>query len=159
RVRATPMRDGDGKLVGAVTLLEDITSLTELDRVKTEFVSVASSRLAEPLNALRLALHALSESYVGELTDSQHEMVVLARQNADKLDELMGDLLELAEIDSGTRRLSLERLRPVDLARDAVARFRAVAEEKQVCLENNVWPDLPWVMADRRAIGHVLDNL
>src|ERR1044071_7953600 len=74
RVRATPMRDGDGKLVGAVTLLEDITSLTELDKLKTEFVSVASSRLAEPLNALRLALHALSESYVGDLTDSQQEM-------------------------------------------------------------------------------------
>jgi len=159
RVRATPMRDGDGRLVGAVTLLEDITSLTELDKLKTEFVSVASSRLAEPLNALRLALHALSESYVGELTESQQEMVALARQNADKLDELMNDLLELAEIDSGARRLSLERLRPIDLARDALSRFRAAAEDKQVRLENNVWPDLPWVMADRRSIGHVLDNL
>ncbi|HSB10957.1 MAG TPA: ATP-binding protein [Blastocatellia bacterium] len=159
RVRATPMRDSEGRMLGAVTLLEDITAITELDRLKTEFVSVASSKLSEPLNALRLALHAVSEGYVGELNDDQKEMVALARDNADKLDELMSDLLELAEIDSGARRLSLERLRPIDLARDAVGRFRAAADDKQIKLENTVWPDLSWVFADRRATAHILDNL
>jgi two-component system, NtrC family, sensor histidine kinase KinB len=71
----------------------------------------------------------------------------------------MSDLLELAEIDSGTRRLSLERLRPIDLARDAVERFRAAANEKQIKLENTVWPDLSWVVADKKATAHILDNL
>lgn len=71
----------------------------------------------------------------------------------------MSDLLELAEIDSGTRRLSLERIRPIDLARDAVERFRAAAEEKQIKLENKVWPDLSWVVADKKATAHILDNL
>lgn len=159
RLRATPMRDSDGRLIGAVTLLEDITAITEVDRLKTEFISVASSKLAEPLNALRLALHAVTEGYVGELSDQQNEMLALAKDNADKLEELMSDLLELAEIDSGTRRLSLERIRPIELARDAVERFRAAAEEKQIKLENNVWPDLSWVVADNKATAHVLDNL
>ena len=159
RVRATPMRDSEGRLLGAVTLLEDITAITEVDKLKTEFISVASSKLAEPLNALRLALHALSEDYVGELSEEQKQMVALARDNADKLDELMSDLLELAEIDSGARRLSPERLRPIDLARDAAERFRAAAEVKQIKLENRVWPDLSWVIADRRATVHILDNL
>jgi signal transduction histidine kinase len=159
RVRATPMRDNEGRLLGAVTLLEDITAITELDKLKTEFVSVASSKLAEPLNALRLALHALSEGYVGDLGSRQEEMVALARDNANKLDELMGDLLELAEIDSGARRLSLERVRPVDLAREAAERFRAAAEDKQIKLDNTVWPDLSWVVADKRATARILDNL
>lgn len=159
RLRATPMRDSEGKLIGAVTLLEDITAITEVDKLKTEFISVASSKLGEPLNALRLALHAVIEGYCGELTDDQNEMVALARDNADKLEELMSDLLELAEIDSGTRRLSLERLRPIDLARDAVERFRAAANEKQIKLESNVWPDLSWVVADKKATAHILDNL
>jgi len=159
RVRATPMRDNEGRLLGAVTLLEDITAITELDKLKTEFVSVASSKLSEPLNALRLALHALSEGYVGELDPRQEEMVALARDNANKLDELMADLLELAEIDSGARRLSLERVRPVDLAREAVERFRAVAEDKQIKLESTVWPDLSWVVADKRVTARILDNL
>jgi two-component system, NtrC family, sensor histidine kinase KinB len=159
RLRATPMRDSEGRLIGAVTLLEDITAITEVDKLKTEFISVASSKLGEPLNALRLALHAVIEGYVGELTDDQKEMVALARDNADKLEELMSDLLELAEIDSGTRRLSLERLRPIDLARQVVERFRAAADEKQIKLENKVWPDLSWVVADKKATAHILDNL
>ena len=159
RVRSTPMRDHEGRLIGAVTLLEDITAITEIDKLKTEFVSVASSKLSEPLNALRLALHALSEGYVGDLNSEQEHMVLLARDNADKLDELMVDLLELAEIDSGARRLSLERVRPVDLAREAVERFRASAEEKQIKLESTVWPDLSWVVADKRVTARILDNL
>lgn len=159
RLRATPMRDPEGRLIGAVTLLEDITAITEVDKLKTEFISVASSKLAEPLNALRLALHAVIEGYVGELTDHQNEMLALAKDNADKLEELMSDLLELSEIDSGTRKLSLERLRPIDLARQAVERFRAAADEKQIKLQNDVWPDLSWVVADKKATAHVLDNL
>lgn len=159
RLRATPMRDSEGRLVGAVTLLEDITAMTEVDKLKTEFISVASSKLAEPLNALRLALHAVTEGYVGELTDQQKEMVALARDNADKLDELMCDLLELSEIESGARRLSLERLRPIDVARDAVERCRAAADQKQIKLENKVWPDLSWVVADKKATARILDNL
>jgi len=159
RLRATPMRDADGRLLGAVTLLEDITAITELDRLKTEFVSVASAKLREPLRSLQMALHAMTGASLGDLNDRQLEMLSSARADAEKLDELITDLLELAEIDSGARRLSIERLRPIDLARAAVERFRAVAESKQVKIENNVWPDLPWVMGDRKAVALIFDNL
>jgi NtrC-family two-component system sensor histidine kinase KinB len=159
RLRATPMRDPDGHLLGAVTLLEDITAITELDKLKTEFVSVASAKLREPLRSLLLALHALAEPKLGDLNDQQLEMLSSGRADAEKLDELITDLLELAEIESGTRRLSIERLRLIDLARAAVERFRALAESKQVKLENNVWPDLPWVLGDRNAVSRILDNL
>jgi signal transduction histidine kinase/HAMP domain-containing protein len=159
RLRATPMRDSEGRLMGAVTLLEDITAITEVDKLKTEFISVASSKLREPLHSLRLALHAVTEGFVGELNEKQNEMLASARSNADKLDELISDLLELAEIESGTRRLSSERLRPVDLARAAIERFRALVESKQIKLENKIWPDLSWVVGDRRAVERILDNL
>jgi PAS domain S-box-containing protein len=159
RLRATPMRDSKDHLLGAVTLLEDITAITEVDKLKTAFISVASSKLREPLHSLRLALHAVIEGYVGEASEQQNEMLRSARENADKLDELISDLLELAEIDTGTRRLSTERLRPIDLAREAIERFRAAAESKQIKLENKVWPDLSWVVGDRRAIASILDNL
>lgn len=159
RLRATPMRDSEGRLVGAVTLLEDITSITELDKLKTEFITIASSKLREPLHGLELALHAVAEGYTGELNEQQNELLASARENADKLDELIGDLLQLAEIESGARRLSIERLRPIDLSRAAIERFRPVAESKEIKLENKVWPDLSWVMGDRRAIATIFDSL
>jgi signal transduction histidine kinase len=159
RLRATPMRDSEGHLLGAVTLLEDVTALAELDKLKTEFISLASSKLREPLDSLRLGLHALTESRLGELNEEQTSMLEDARDNAERLDELLGDLLELAEIESGALKLATERVRPIDLARDAVERFRFAADSKHIILENNVWPDVSWVIADRKAAGRILDNL
>ncbi len=159
RLRATPMRDGEGRLLGAVTMLEDITAITEIDRLKTDFISVASGKLREPLHSLRLALHTVIEGYVGELNDQQADMLRTAQENAAKLEDLMNDLLEVAEIESGARGLSIQRLRPVDLAREAIEKFHCMAESKQIKLENNVWPDLPWVTGDREAVARIFDNL
>lgn len=159
RLRATPMRDSDGHLLGAVTVLEDITAMAELDKLKTQFISVASAKLNEPLHALQLALHVVIEGGAGVLNEQQASMLEDARENADRLDELMRDLLELAEIESGALKLATERLRPVDLARSAVERFQFAAESRHIKLENNVWPDLPWVIADRKAVERIFQNL
>ncbi|HWO00428.1 MAG TPA: ATP-binding protein [Blastocatellia bacterium] len=159
RLRATPMRDSDGHILGAVTVLEDITALAELDKLKTEFISVASAKLKEPLRSLQLSLHAVIEGRTGELTEEQTSMLEDARENAERLDELMRDLLELAEIESGAFKLETERLRPVELAREAVQRFQFAAESRHIRLENHVWPDLSWVIADRKAVARIFDNL
>ncbi|HYV03863.1 MAG TPA: ATP-binding protein, partial [Blastocatellia bacterium] len=51
------------------------------------------------------------------------------------------------------------RLRPVELARESLERFQFAAESRRIKLENNVWPDLPWVIADRKAVGRIIQNL
>lgn len=159
RLRTTPVRDGEGRLLGAVTLLEDITAIRQLDQLKTRFISIASAKLRDPLRSLQTALHAVVEGYTGELAGPQKEMLLHARQQAAQLEELMNDLLELAEIESGARRLSLAPLRPVELVRPALERHRAAAESKHIRLESQVWPDLPRVVADKEAVRRILDNL
>jgi len=159
RLRTTPMRDEEGRLVGAVTLLEDVTALREVDQLKTQFISVASAKLGAPLHALQMALHTLVEGYTGDLSESQRGMLENAREHAGQLDELMKDLLELAEIESGTRRLSPALFRPLDLVRPAVERHRPAAECKHVEVEVQVWPDLPRVIADKDAVRRIFDNL
>jgi len=159
RLRTTPIRDEDGRLLGAVTLLEDVTSSVGVDMVKSEFISVASGKLREPLHSLRLSLHALMEGYAGELNDEQLEMLHVARDNAQQLDDMTSDLLELAELDSGARHMELESVRPIDIARAAIERHRPEAECKRINLKNKVWSDLPMVNADKKAIKRVLDNL
>ena len=52
RLRTTPMRDSEGRLLGAVTTLEDVTSLRDTDRFKTQFIAVASRKLRDPLLAI-----------------------------------------------------------------------------------------------------------
>jgi len=131
----------------------------EVDQLKSGFVSVASGKLRDPLHSLRLALHTLAEGYTGEVTEEQKELLDVARRNAEQLDEMTSDLLELAELESGARRLSLEALRPIDLARPAIERHRPAADCKHISLVNKVWSDLPRITADKEAMRRVFDNL
>src|SRR5262249_5610305 len=91
--------------------------------------------------------------------EQQADMLRAARENADQLDELMNDLLELAEIESGTRHLELAPFRPADLMRPPIERFRSAADCKHVRLESQIWPDLPRCMVDKIAVERILDNL
>ncbi|HEX4899107.1 MAG TPA: HAMP domain-containing protein, partial [Pyrinomonadaceae bacterium] len=71
RLRTTPMRDNSHHLLGAVTILEDITHLREIDRLKSEFIATASHELRTPLTSVQMGVHLLLEGALGELTDSQ----------------------------------------------------------------------------------------
>ncbi|WP_348260723.1 ATP-binding protein [Telmatobacter sp. DSM 110680] len=159
RLRTMPMRDSDGRLLGTVTTLEDVTTLQDTDRFKTQFISVASKKLRDPLLQLRRGLYALGHGFGGELLPLQSELVVEASSEAEKLSDLMADLIEVAELDTGKRELKLERLRPLPLLDEARNRYVDEAAAKGVRIEVSAFADLSFVMADRRALRSVLDNL
>ena len=159
RLRTTPMRDSEGRLLGTVTTLEDVTSLQDTDRFKSQFISVASKKLRDPLLQLRRGLYALQHGFAGELLPLQTELVTEAGNESEKLDDLMSDLIEVAELDSGKRELKLERLRPLALLDDARNRYIDEAGAKGIRIEVNAFADLSFVMADRRAVRTILDNL
>jgi two-component system, NtrC family, sensor histidine kinase KinB len=159
RLRTTPMRDSEGRLLGTVTTLEDVTTLQDTDRFKTQFISVASKKLRDPLLQLRRGLYALHHGFGGELLPLQSELVTAAGNEAQQLDDIMADLIEVAELDSGKRELKLERLRPVALLDDARNRYIDEAAGKDVRVEIRAFADLSFVMADRRAVRSILDNL
>ena len=159
RLRTTPMRDSDGKLLGAVTVLEDVTEAQEVDRFKTRFLSVASKKLRDPLQRLRLSLYALSRGHAGELRPLQRELIGSAEEEAERLNDLMADLIEVGELETGRRALKIERLRPIDILREAISRHEEDARLKKIELEVNAFADLAHVNADRRALRSILDNL
>jgi signal transduction histidine kinase len=159
RVRTTPMRDSEGKLLGAVTVLEDVTELQAVDRFKSRFLSVASQKLRDPLERLRLALYALSRGHAGELRPLQSDLVTGAEQEVEQMTDLMADLIEVGELESGRRTMRLERIRPVDALREAVTRHKDEARAKKVDLNVRAFDDLPYIEADRRALRNILDNL
>jgi signal transduction histidine kinase len=159
RLRTTPMRDSEGRLLGTVTTLEDVTSLQDTDRFKTQFISVASRKLRDPLLNLRRGLYALSQGFGGELRPLQTELVAAASHESEKLDDLMGDLIEVAELDTGKRELKLERLRPLQALGEARDRYCDEASQKHIRVELRAYADLSAVKADRRALRSILDNL
>jgi signal transduction histidine kinase len=138
---------------------EDVTTLQDTDRFKTQFISVASRKLRDPLLLLRRGLYALGKGFGGELLPLQAELVAAAINESEKLDDLMGDLIEVAELDAGRRQFKLERLRPLQALNEARDRFCGDAAQKQIRVEVTAYADLSFVQADRRAMRSILDNL
>ncbi|MDE3187515.1 MAG: PAS domain-containing protein [Acidobacteriota bacterium] len=159
RLRTTPMRDSEGRLLGTVTTLEDVTTLQDTDRFKTQFITVASRKLRDPLLQLRRGLYALAQGFGGPLQPLQADLVAAASSESEKLNDLMADLIEVAEIDTGKRELHIERMRPLLLLNEARDRFCDEAAQKHIRMEVSAFADLSVVRADRRAVRSIMDNL
>lgn len=159
RLRTTPMRDNGSRLLGAVTLLEDITHLREIDRLKSEFIATASHELRTPLTSVQMGVYLLLEGAVGELNDKQTEVLSACREDCDRLDKLMRDLLDLSRIEAGESKPHLVPIRTKDLINYAIKELRPQVESKGLDFTVEAPIDLPSVMADRSQVERVLSNL
>ncbi|PQV62794.1 PAS fold [Abditibacterium utsteinense] len=158
RLRATPMRDDD-TVLGAVLVLEDVTHLQSLDRLKTEFIGVASHELRTPVTSLLLSAQLLEEGAVGTLTPDQLEVVAAQREDLTRLDALLRDLLDITKLEAGATPPRFEPVSPRELIEAAAKAIAAQASAKGVQLQTFSRADLPLVRADRAQIGRVLSNL
>jgi two-component system, NtrC family, sensor histidine kinase KinB len=159
RLRTTLMRDNESRIIGAVTLLEDITHLREIDRLKSEFIATASQELRTPMTSVQMGVHLLLEGGVGELSDKQADVLQVCRQDCQRLDKLMQDLLDLSKIEVGEDKPELVSLRASGLIRDAAERLRPQVEARGLALRVQTPVDLPAVLADRTQIERVVSNL
>jgi signal transduction histidine kinase len=159
RLRTTPMRDDEGRLLGAVTLLEDITHLREIDRVKSEFIATASHELRTPLTSVQMSVHLLLEGAAGTLTGRQHEVLEACREDCSRLEKLMRDLLDLSKIEAGEAAPHPAPISASELIATAGESFRTQVESKGLKLKIDTRPDLPIVLADRAQIERVISNL
>jgi NtrC-family two-component system sensor histidine kinase KinB len=159
RIRSTPMRDADARLVGAVTLLEDITHLAEISRLKSEFIADASHELRTPLTSVQMGIHLLLEDPSSSLTDRQNDILQVCRDDTARLDRLMRELLDVSKIESGEATPVRTAVRAAPLVRGAVDVLRLQLEGKGLSLTIDAAPDLPPVLVDRAQIERVIGNL
>jgi len=159
RLRTTPMRDAESHLLGAVALLENITYLREIDRLKSEFVNTAANYLQTPLLNLQMGLHCLITDAAGEMTDEQKDILYACREEGERLERLMRDLTDLSRIESGEIAPRLAPVRIEDVVQSAVETFRLKAEAKDQSLKTDIAPALPPLDADAEQIKRVLENL
>ncbi|HTX53334.1 MAG TPA: ATP-binding protein [Candidatus Baltobacteraceae bacterium] len=159
RLRTTPMRDEEGKLLGAVTLLEDITHLREIDRLKSEFIATASHELRTPLTSVQMGVHLLLERAAGELSPKQEEVLQACKDDCHRLEQLMRDLMDLSRIEAGKDVPQLAPVRVPDLVAAGLESLWPQIEAKGLTCTTELPNDLPEVMADRGQIERVLMNL
>jgi len=141
--------------VGFGVVMQDISQLKELDRIKSEFISTASHDLRTPLTSIRGYIGLLPR--VGPLNEQQQDFVVRADRSMNNIIELINDLLNISRIEAG---LDWEML-PLDLHKvieDSAAGLQQSAAEKHQMLHLNV-PDASPLLGNVQRLKQVVDNL
>jgi signal transduction histidine kinase/HAMP domain-containing protein len=157
--RILPIRDAQGATIGAAVLLEDITRFRLLDEVKSNLVATVSHELKTPLTSIRLVLHLLLEETVGPLAPKQLELLVDARDSAERLLVMINNLLDLARLERGRSQLHLRPEKPRELLQSATDAFRPQAEDRGIDLSTDAAGELPAVAVDAGQFQHALQNL
>jgi PAS domain S-box-containing protein len=147
-VTATPLIEEE-RVTGAVVVFRDVTQRREVDRMKSEFVSMVSHELRTPLTSIRGALGLLSGGALGPLAPNAGRMVDIALESSDRLTRLINDILDIERIEAGV--VSMKRaFYPVrDLVSAAVNQVQLLAEQSEIGITVDA-PSTPvYVDADR----------
>lgn len=157
--RIVVMRDAGGGLLGIAVVLYDVTRFRLLDDAKTNLVGTVSHELKTPLTSLRLALHLLLENTADGRDAKQTDLLLTARDDAERMLRTLNNLLDLARLDAGSAELNREETPPDELAAGAVREMLDAVSSAGLRLVASIEPGLPSVSVDRSRIGLVFANL
>jgi signal transduction histidine kinase len=157
--RATPVYESRGVIVGATVLLQDVTRLRRFEELKNDVVATIAHEFRTPLTSLRMAVHLCTEQVAGPLTDKQAELLYAAREDCDRLQSMVDDLLDLSRIESGKIELYPLPALVSSLIENAVDEAKGEAEGKGISLSTELSLPAVRVLADHERIGHVFSNL
>jgi signal transduction histidine kinase/DNA-binding response OmpR family regulator len=142
--------------VGYALVMQDITHLKELDRIRSEFVATVSHDLRTPLTNILGYVELLPRA--GPLSEQQQEFILRVRESMESITELVGDLLDIGRIEAGFE-LDMSPCNLVHVIEASVKCFRPRAREKKQDLSWEPPQELPLVNGNTRVLGQVMDNL
>jgi len=157
--QTTAITDQNGQLTGVLLIVKDVTEQRQLDEMKRGMISMVSHELKSPLTSVRMAIHLLLEEKVGSLTEKQTEILLAAREDSDRLHQILQNLLDISRIESGRLLMDCQDTYAQSLVLDAVEPYRRAAQDGGVELKIQHPDDLIKVSADVTQIGHVFSNL
>ncbi len=141
---------------GSVAVLHDLTDAESIETTRRDFIANVSHELRTPLTSIQGYAETLLDG-VGSV-DTQRDFLEIIRKNASRMTRLTEDLLILARVESGDKKLKLREVSPADLLRDASDYFRDHRSDSGMRLDV-VNEALKMVSADRDAVFQVFSNL
>jgi NtrC-family two-component system sensor histidine kinase KinB len=155
----TPVHGRGASLIGVVLLLRDVTRLTELDRLKSEFVMTASHELRTPLTSIGMSIDLLLETAPKKLEAKEQQLLSAAHEDLQRLKVLVNNLLDLSKIEAGKMEMEFSSQSVPLLLQKVVQSFKVQAEQKGVAFSFHFPEGLPKGKADANKVSWVLTNL
>lgn len=154
-----PVKDEKGQIIGAVTVLRDITELKELDKAKSTFVSMVAHELRAPLAAIEGYLDVILDGVGVDDPQKVRKIMERSRERTKGLLTLIDDLLAISRMQSGRVAREKEKIQLSSFLNEVVELIKGEAIERQVFLEMDAADDLPLVYANRDDLTRVFTNL
>ncbi len=158
-VKSIPFRDRTGRNIGTITMFRDITAINRMNQQKSDFVSMVSHEIRNPLGSVMAQLKLLSDELLGGINEKQKQIIQRAYLRLDSLAEMTTDLLDLAKIESGLLVMEKECVDMESLLKDQILFHGPRADEKNISLELKTGRDLAPVLANRVNMEEVFSNL
>ncbi len=156
-VNATPIYSEDGEIVSAVAVIQDMTPLEEVERLRREFLAMVSHELRTPLTTIKGCAGIVLGSSTSPTGSEMMQYFRMIDQQADHLRDLVNNLLDMTQIESGSISVDIEPAEVGTIVDEARMAFIRQGRRNPVVVE--ISPNLPKVSADGKRIVQVLNNL
>ncbi|MFL5806720.1 MAG: GAF domain-containing protein [Roseiflexaceae bacterium] len=154
-----PVVSSDGIPYGSVAVLRDVTREIEADRAKRDFISSVSHELRTPLTSIKGYVDLLLLGAAGPVSEGQLSFLGVVKNNANRLMDLINDILEIGRIDSHKITLNFEQIDVGHVFNDVLQTLRAEIDRKSIIVSTDVQDGLPEITADPRRLTQVVLNL
>ncbi len=157
RLYVSPMRN-DGKVVGALAMVEDITEIRRLERVRTDFAANVSHELKTPLTSIRGFVETLQAGAIDN-PEMAHKFLRIIMMETERLTRLINDILSISKLESGDTEVSTERLRLDKMAYDVADMLSIHASEKEISINCHMNNDPVNIIGNPDRVEQMLINL
>ncbi len=156
-LNATPIHSEEGELASFVVTLQDLTPLEEQERLRAEFLAMVSHELRTPLMSVKGSADTLAAESARLDPAEMRPFFRIIQDQTEHMRFLIGDLLDVARIETGALAVAPEPVELQSLVEEAGSRFQSGDAKNPLQVE--LAEDLPMVLADRRRVVQVLSNL
>lgn len=149
------------EFLGTVSIFRDVSYEYEFDRLKTDFITSISHELRTPLTSIQGYVDLLLMGVAGNLSDDQRGFMSIVKNNSERLNNLINDMLELTTIEAGKVNLMIHPTDIFELASEVLERFKDRSEKENKAIEFYLETDpaIPLVLADPERAKQILENL
>jgi PAS domain S-box-containing protein len=148
-----------GRPIGAIELFRDISTEYEIDRMKSDFISLASHQLRTPLSAIKTYSHMLIDGFMGTLNPEQRKALRTIVSASNRMNELISTLLNVSRIETGNVIVSAKKINLTHIIEEVFKELALTADSKQIMLDSKL-PATPLIIkGDNLIVKEILINL
>lgn len=157
-IKTSSKENSEEALIGHIVLLHDITHFAAKDKAKTKFIATLSHELKTPVAAIEMGTELLKNQKTGQLNTEQHTWVETIENNNLRIRKIINEILELAQIESGSIEIRKEKIEINHILAIAVEAVEPFLKKKDLKVEIEECPERTFIEADGQKLSWIMNN-